>query len=134
VRDARPGVPERADFPLVHVDAVRREHLRLEQPLLLDPGDDRHPVGLPGLLRLEERLRQVRVQRHVVLRGELRAGAQDLRRAGVRRVRGRPGQDERMPLPPLDERRGAGEKRRTVCPQNARMPAPAAASATASSK
>ena len=103
VRDAGAGVLQRPHLAFVHVHAVRGQHLRVEQPLLLDPRHHRHAVRSPRLLDLEQRLGEVRVQRHVELDGELGAGAQDLRRAGVRRVRRRRRHDQRMALPPLDE-------------------------------
>ena len=44
VRDAGAGVLQRAHLAVVHVHAVRGQHLRVEQALLLHPGNDRHAV------------------------------------------------------------------------------------------
>ena len=110
VRDARIEVLQRADLAFVHVHAVRREHLRLEQPVLLHPRHDRHAVLSTGRLDLERRFGEVDVQRHVELGGQLRARAQDFRRAGVGRVRRRRRDDQRMAAPALDEVARARER------------------------
>ncbi len=103
VRDAGARLAQRTDLSFVHVDAVRREDPRFEEALLLHPRHDRHAVLAPGRIHFERRLGQVRVERHVELGGELRAGAEDLGRAGVRRVRRDGGDDQLVPAPSRDE-------------------------------
>jgi len=85
------------------VDAVRGDELRPEDAVLLEPRDDGAAVGVARLLDLDERLRDVRVQRHVVLGRERRGGLQQF---GVRRVVGvRPDRrhDQGVALPLPDE-------------------------------
>jgi hypothetical protein len=65
--NARARVLQRPHLALVDVHAVRGEHARVEQPLLLHPRDDRHAVLVAHCSTSSERLREVRVQRHVEL-------------------------------------------------------------------
>ena len=138
---------QRPHLAVVHVHAVRGKHLGAEQSLLLDPRDHRHAVHPPRVFDLLSSVSdEVGVQRHVELRRELGAGAQDLRRAGVRRVRRRDRARSAGGPPALDEVARARETRLRSWPRparesaapsarrSARMPASAVASATASSK
>ena len=103
VRDTGVRVAQRPDFSLVHVHAVRGEDARIEQPLLFRPWDHGHAVFLARALDLERRFRQMRVQRHVEFGRQLGTRAKDFGGAGVGRMRGDGGHDQRMPLPFRDE-------------------------------
>jgi len=54
-----------ADLALIHMDAVRRQHLGIEQSLFLDVGDYRHAVFLAHGFHFEAGFGQVRMQGHV---------------------------------------------------------------------
>ena len=105
-----PAFFKRAHLALVHVDAMRREHARVEQPLLRHPRHHRHAVLAPRLLHLERGFREMRVERDAELDGQLRAGAQDFDRARVRSMRRGRGDDQRVPFPARDEVARAGER------------------------
>ena len=81
-----------------------------KRPCFLTQGTTGMPLSAPRVVHLQRRLRQMDVERHVELDGELRARAQDLRRAGVGRVRRRRRDDQRMAVPPLDEVARAGQR------------------------
>ncbi len=110
VGDARREVLQRSNLSFVDVHAVRRDDLGPEQALLPDPRHDRHAVDAPRVFHLEQRFGEVRQQRHVVLRSELRAGPQDFRRACVGRMRCGAGDDERMRAPARDQLSRARER------------------------
>ena len=110
VGDAGREVLQRSNLSFVDVHAMRRHDLGPEQPLLSDPRHDGHAVDAARVLDFEQRFGEVRQQRHVELGGQVGAGPQDLRRAGVRRVRRRGGHDQRMRVPARDEAAGAGER------------------------
>ena len=103
VRDACAEILQRAYLSFVHVHTVRGQHLGAEQSLLFDIGHHRHAIHAPRLFDFEQRLREVRVQRHIEFRRELGAVAQDLRCAGIRRVRRGGGDDQRVIAPAADE-------------------------------
>ena len=105
-----PALQQAANLAFVHVHAVRGQHLGAEESLLLDIGNHRHAVLPPRLLDLEQRFGEMRVQRHVELRGQLGAGAQDVGRARVWRMRRRPRHDQGVPSPALDEVPREGER------------------------
>ena len=103
VRDPGVGVLHLPHLAFVHVHAVRGQHLRVEEPLLLHPGHHRHAVLLARVVHLLQRFGEMDVQRHVELRRELGARAQDFGRARVRRVRRGRRDDQRVVAPALDE-------------------------------
>ncbi len=87
----------------VDVDAVRSDDLGFEDALLFHIWHNGHALFVAHGFHFERGFGNVDVQRDVVLFGNIGAGAQDLGRGGVRRVRRNGGDDERMPLPFFDE-------------------------------
>jgi len=103
VGDAGAVLMEDAHLVCVDVDAVRGEHLGLQQAQPFHPGDNRHIVFAAALLDLQARLGNVGEQRHVMLAGEGRAGPERFFCVGVRRMGGDGRRDQGMAFPVGDE-------------------------------
>ena len=103
VRDTGAGVLDLPHLAFVHMHAVSGQHLRAEKPLLFHPGHYWHAVLLARVVHLLQRFGEVDVQRHVELRRELGARAQDFGCARVGRVRRGRRDDQRVVAPALDE-------------------------------
>ena len=107
VGDAGAGILQRPHLAVVHVHAVRGEHLRAEEALFLDPGNHRHPVRLPRVSTSRS------VSERWVWSGTSNSAASS---AHARRISGvqvygacgaGAGHDQRMAAPSLDEVPGA---------------------------
>ena len=95
-----------SDLAFVHMNAMRGHDLDVEDAVLFDVGDDRRAVFHPAVAHLQGGLGQVDLQGRIELSRQVRAGAQDLRGAGERRMRRDRRHDQRMTLPGLQERAG----------------------------
>ena len=105
--DGRVAIVQDVHLVLVDVDAVRRQHFRVEQPDIFHVRDHGHAEFVQAVLDFQLGLGEVDQQRHVEFARQIDAALERLVGIRIRRVRRDGRRDQRMTAPLFDEARGS---------------------------